>query len=51
MLEDEEKAKADIEAADLLSQQANKKLQEALSMKPLNKEAITMANMILETAN
>ena len=51
LLEDEEKAKVDIEAADLLSQQANKKLQEALSMKPLNKEAITMANMMLETAN
>ena len=51
LLEDEEKAKVNIEAADLLSQQANKKLQEALSMKPLNKEAITMANMMLETAN
>ena len=44
------KARADLKAADELLNDATSKLDAALSSTPLNKQSITVAKMMLETA-
>ena len=49
-LEQEEKARADLEADDELLNEASSKLNYALSSTPLKKHSFTVAQMMLETA-
>ena len=44
------KIRADVEAADELLKEATAKLNSALETKPLNKQSVTVAQMMLETA-
>ena len=48
--EQEEKARANLEAADELLNEASPKLNRTLSSTPLNKHSVTVAQMMLETA-
>ena len=48
--EEEMKIRADVEAADELLKEATAKLNSALETKPLNKQSVTVAQMMLETA-
>ena len=48
--EEEVKIRADVEAADELLKEATAKLNSALETKPLNKQSVTVAQMMLETA-
>ena len=48
--EQEVQARAHLEAADELLNDATSKLDEALSAKPLNKQSVTVAKMMLDTA-
>ena len=48
--EEEVKIRADVEAADELLKEATAKLNSALETKPLNKQSVTVAQMILGTA-
>ena len=48
--EEEVKTRADVEAADELLKEATAKLNSALETKPLNKQSLTVAQMMLETA-
>ena len=48
--EEEVKIRADVEAADELLKEATAKLNSALESKPLNKQSVTVAQMMLETA-
>ena len=48
--EEEVKIRADVEAADELLKEATAKLKSALETKPLNKQSVTVAQMMLETA-
>ena len=47
--EEEVKIRADVEAADELLKEATAKLNSALETKPLNKQSVTVAQMMLET--
>ena len=49
-LEQEEKDRVDLEAADELFNEASSKLNHSLSSTPLNKLSVTVAQMMLETA-
>ena len=48
--EQETKARADLKAADELLNDATSKLDAALSSTPLNKQSVTVAKMMLDTA-
>ena len=48
--EEEVKIRADVEGADELLKEATAKLNSALETKPLNKQSVTVAQMMLETA-